>query len=438
VSAVVVGVDLGSNSVRVLALDADGTVADVERATYAGAAMWPPGRADPDAWLAAVDDALKQLERRVPDARRPAALAVGGQSPTTVPRGGGLAVTCLHPAGATLTPDEQHAQQWEVLRAERTDVAPMQLWDWVLWRLGAPAAQGRWPGDADLPGYGTKVATGCIAGEADGSFAVAAGTPLVPGAQDAYLAFWAGGIDTPGRALDPGGRTGGLGVAVASGRRPAGMFALPAAAQGIDIVGGPVSAHGLMLEWWSAVTGRPVDALLEAAAAVPAGANGVLVLPYLEGERAPRWNRDLAAEIIGLRPSTGPGEVTRAMLEASAYGLAHIARELDARGVPTEVVVVAGSPARSALWCSIKAAVLEVPVEVPEHPELGAYGAALAAGVAVGWWPAPGQGAGGDWPRPRVAVVAPEPDAVYRAGYERFVALGDAAERRLASLSAEG
>ena len=420
-SAVVVGVDLGSNSVRVLALDADGTVAGVERATYAGAATWPPGRADPDGWLAAVDDALKQLERRVPDARRPAALAVGGQSPTTVPRGGGLAVTCLHPAGATLTPDEQHAQQWEVLRAER----PHDLHE-----VGAP-------GDADLPGYGTKVATGCIAGEADGSFAVAAGTPLVPGAQDAYLAFWAGGIDTPGRALDPGGRTGGLGVAVASGRRPAGMFALPAAAQGIDIVGGPVSAHGLMLEWWSAVTGRPVDALLEAAAAVPAGANGVLVLPYLEGERAPRWNRDLAAEIIGLRPSTGPGEVTRAMLEASAYGLAHIARELDARGVPTEVVVVAGSPARSALWCSIKAAVLEVPVEVPEHPELGAYGAALAAGVSVGWWPAPGHGAGGDWPRPRVAVVAPEPDAVYRAGYERFVALGDAAEGRLARPGAE-
>src|SRR5207253_1571537 len=192
-----------------------------------------------------------------------------------------------------------------VLLAARAGVVPLQLWDWLLCRLGAPPAQGRWPGDPELPGYGAVVPTGAVVGHSDGTLGLPAGTPLVPGAQDAYLAFWAGGIDTPGRALDPGGRTGGLGVAVASGRRPAGMFALPAAAQGIDVVGGPVSAHGLMLEWWSAVTGRPVEALLEAAAAVPAGANGVLVLPYLEGERAPRWNRDLAAEIIGLRPSTG-------------------------------------------------------------------------------------------------------------------------------------
>jgi len=421
----VVGVDLGSGSARAIALDRSGAVHARATARYEGSHGWPAGRADPRAWLAAFDKVVTET-----GVERPAALAVGGQSPTTVPQHGGMAVTLAHPAGDTLDPHAQHAAQHAVLRGERDD-APMQLWDWVLHQLGAARAQGRWPGDPELPGFGPLAPTGRAYGEADGSHGVAPGTPLVPGAQDAYLAFWAAGIDEPGRALDPGGRTGGLGVAVAGGARPADMYALPAAARGVDIVGGPVSAHGRALEWWSAMTGRSVEELLALAEQVPPGARGVLALPYLEGERAPRWNRELRAELVGLSSATGPGEVMRALLEGAAYGLAHIARALAERGVPTHRVVVGGSPARSPLWCAIKAAVLECPVEVPAEPELAAYGAALAAGAAVGWWPAPGAGAAGDWPRPAMHVVEPEPLPVYREGFERFVALGDAAVRRL-------
>jgi sugar (pentulose or hexulose) kinase len=99
--------------------------------------------------------------------------------------------------------------------------------------------------------------------------------------------------------------------------------------------------------------------------------------------------------------------------------------------------VVGGSPARSPLWCAIKSSVLEVPVEVPAHPELAAYGAALAAGAALGWWPAPGAGRAGDWPRPATHVVEPEPCDAYRTGYRRFVELGDEAVARLARRRAE-
>jgi xylulokinase len=426
----VLGADLGTSGARVAAVGRGGDVVADAEAPYPGVDAWPAGRADPAAWLAGLEAAVVDLRRRLPAGAPPAALAVGGQSPTTIPAAGGLAVTCRHPSGAHLPPDDQHGAQWALLQAEAdgADVAPRQVWDWVLERLGARPAQGRWPGEEDLPGYGERVDSATVVGRADGSHGVPAGTPLVPGAQDAYLSFWAGGLDEPGRGLDPGGRTGGLGVAVEAGHRPPGLYGLPSAAKGVDIVGGPTASHGSILDWWSRVSRTSIDELLVLAAAVPPGAGGVLALPYLEGERAPRWEPRLRAELVGLGPATGAGEIARALLEATAYGLAHIARELALHGISMTRLVCGGSPARSRLWCSIKAAVLETPVERPRYPSLTAYGAALAAGAALGWWPAPGAGRSGDWPRLAAEVIDPEPSPVYRDGVARFIALGDRAQ----------
>jgi sugar (pentulose or hexulose) kinase len=420
----VLGADIGSGAARVAAVGRGGDVLADAAAEYPGQSGWPAGRARPETWLRGLESALEQLPMDGPAS----ALAIGGQSPTTVAADGGWAVTCSHPAGADLPPDEQHAAQWELLRHERDDdVVPCQVWDWLLQRLGAPQCQGRWPGEAALPGYGHRVDTATVVGRSDGTHGVAAGTPLVPAAQDAYLSFWAGGLDEPGRGLDPGGRTGGLGVAVEAGRRPSGLYALPSAAAGIDVVGGPTAAHGAVIEWWSRVTGRTIAELLELAVHVAPGAGGVIALPYLEGERAPRWDPSLRAHLAGISGTTGPGDVCRALLEGTAYGLAHIADVLAGEGVELDRLLCGGSPARSRLWCSIKASVLETPVEVPAYPELTAYGAALAAGAALEWWPPPGKGRRGDWPRLLVDVIDPEPNPVYRAGYARFVALGDLA-----------
>jgi sugar (pentulose or hexulose) kinase len=426
----IVGADIGSGAARVVAVTPEGEVLADAGARYAGQSAWPPGRAEPRSWLAALESALQHLAARLPAEGTAAALAIGGQSPTTVPADGGMAVTCSHPAGVDRTPDEQHAAQWNELRREAgDDVVPSQVWDWLLERLGAPRCQGRWRGEPALPGYGERVDTGTAVGRGNGAHGVAEETLLVPGAQDAYLSFWAGGLDDPGRGLDPGGRTGGLGVAVEAGRRPPGLYALPSAAQGIDIVGGPTAAHGSVIEWWSRFTGQSIPALLDLAAGVAPGARGVTALPYLEGERAPRWMPSLRAHLAGITTTTGAGEVCRALLEGTAYGLAHIAEELATEGVEFERLVCGGGPARSRLWCTIKASVLEKPVEIPVYPELTAFGAALAAGSALGWWPAPGRGRRGDWPRLPVDVVDPEPSSAYRDGYARFVSLGDLAER---------
>ena len=424
----VIGVDVGSSSARAVALDADGAVMATSTARYSGADETATGEVDPTMWLSGLQVAVAGLELGPP-----AALAIGGYGPCTVSAAGEAALTFRYPVGDSSNPRDQHAAHTAELRRRLgSEVDPVLQWDWLISRLGGRSGiQSVWPGDEPLPEFGEPVPVGVSVGTTSGEFGLTAGIPLVPGSNDGYLTAWAAGIDRPGLGFDPGGVTGGLGVAVAaSGVEQPASYGIPSAALGVQIIGGPVAAHGAMLEWWAGLVGRDLGELLEGAASVSAGSDGVLVLPFLEGERAPRWNPDLRAEIIGLHAGHDVAVVTRAILESTAFGLAHIARELADEGAVLERLVCCGKPSRVRLWTSIKAAVLEVPVDVPEHREMAAYGAALAAGAAADWWPIPGAGRSGDWPMPDVTTIEAEPLAVYREQLDRFVAFGDAAEAR--------
>ncbi len=436
-SPVVVGVDLGTGGARAVALARSGRVRLWMYEPFEGADSWPAGRADPAAWL----DGLGRLLARVDGAGLPvAAVGVGGQSPTTVPLTGdhstdpvGWAATCRHPAGIGLDRTGQHLAQLEFLSREAgRPLAGAQIWDWALRCLGAGDVQGLWPGEETVAGYGERVEVGTVVGHCDGSLGLRAGTPLVSASNDAYMSFWAGGLGAPGRGHDPGGRTGGLGVAVDAAQRPADMPGYSSPVAGVEVVGGPTNGHGQLLEWWSAASGRSVEELLTLAGTVEPGAGGLLVLPYHGGERAPRWEPRLRGEIHGLTFDTGVAEVARAVLEAAGHGLRHVHEELRGAGVEMDVMCCGGSPALSRLWCSIKASVLEVAVDMPERPEqLSAHGCALAAGAALHWWEGVGAAGMDSWPLAAMTRIEPSPDDAYRAGYERFVALGDAAVARL-------
>lgn len=438
-SPVVVGVDLGTGGARAVALARDGDVKLWMYEAFEGAGGWLPGRADPAAWL----DGLGRLLARVDDSGLEiAAVGVGGQSPTTVPLEGaggsataGMAATCRHPAGNGLGRTEHHLAQLEFLSDEvGRPLEGAQIWDWALRCLGAGDIQGLWPGEETIPGYGERVEVGTVIGQCDGSLGLAAGTPLVSASNDAYMSFWAGGLCTHRRGHDPGGRTGGLGVALDVADLPDEMMAFFSPVAGVKVVGGATNGHGQLLEWWSDISGRPISELLSMAAGVAPGADGVLVLPYHDGERSPRWEPRLRGEIHGLTFAAGPAEIARAVLEAAGYGLRHIHEELRESGVEMDVMCCAGSPALSALWCSIKASVLEVAVDVPERPEqLSAHGCALCAGAALQWWDGVGADTMDSWPLARMTRIEPVPEDAYRAGYERFVALGDAAVARLDS-----
>jgi xylulokinase len=146
---------------------------------------------------------------------------------------------------------------------------------------------------------------------------------------------------------------------------------------------------GGALRWWRDAVGGSAsyDELTAGVDRVPAGSEGLMFLPYLSGERSPHNDPAARGAFVGLTLRHGPAHLARAVLEGVTFGLRDGLEVLTAlTGVwPTEIRLTGGG-ARSAVWRGIIADVFQVPCVTMMTDEGPAYGAALLAGVAAGWW----------------------------------------------------
>ena len=121
------------------------------------------------------------------------------------------------------------------------------------------------------------------------------------------------------------------------------------------------------------------------AASIPAGANGLLFLPYLIGERSPYWNPQARGALVGLAMPHGQAEFARAVLEGVALNLGLILDALRAQDVQVSRLLLIGGGARSAVWRQILADVLDLPIWLPAlTTEATALGALVGGGIGVG------------------------------------------------------
>ena len=365
------------------------------RGEYDGADAWPPGRSRRGGDAAGVSTRGHAPQFRRARRRRSGALAVGGQSPTTIPRAGGLAVTYAHPAGSNLTLHEQHGAEHELLRVElgHDHVEPAESWDWVLHRLGAPVTQGRWPGEPAVADFGPVVTTATIAGHADGTHGVTAGTPLVPGAAGRVPRGLGRGhrrrrTRARSRRADRRVRrrgwrgdatTGALRAAVSGGGRGHRGRAGERARPDPRVVGGDDRRAARRAPGTgrrgATRSGRRARAPLPPGRARPGVGTATCVPRSWDCCPAPAPPRSRAPS--SKPPGTG-SRTSHAIWQRTAS--------------PPTCWSSAAHPRRSRVWNEIKASVLGVPVVVPDFTELAAVGAAFAAGAAIGWWPAPGRG----------------------------------------------
>jgi xylulokinase len=168
------------------------------------------------------------------------------------------------------------------------------------------------------------------------------------------------------------------------------------------------------------------EALFEDAATVEPGAEGVLFLPHLMGERG-LSNPDAKGTFFGLTLAHGRRQLMRAVLEGSAYFLRQL---IERGGEPLEEMVVVGGGAKSPLWRQIFADVTGVRVRVPRILETGTLGAAILAGVGVGLYPSVAQAA------ERLVEITMEhtPNPCWRERYDRMYDVYRRLEDRVAPL----
>jgi xylulokinase len=131
--------------------------------------------------------------------------------------------------------------------------------------------------------------------------------------------------------------------------------------------------------------GVPANKLLDdIAARVPAGADRLVYLPYLMGERTPHLDSDARGAFIGLTPSHGKPEMLRAVLEGVVYSLRDCLEIIRGLGAEPENIIAAGGGANSKLWRQIMADCFGLPINVSATTEGGALGVAILAGVGAG------------------------------------------------------
>ncbi len=259
--------------------------------------------------------------------------------------------------------------------------------DWspeVLAALGIPAA---W-----LPKTfeGPEV-TGRVSAEAARLTGLKEGTPVVAGGGDQAAQAVGVGAVRPGIVALTLGTSGvvfattGQAFIEPEGRLHAFCHSAPGR---WHLMGVMLSAAG-SLRWYrdTLAPGMGYDDLLAPAAGVQPGAEGLLFLPYLTGERTPHPDPLARGAFVGMTVRHGMAHLTRAVLEGVAFGLRDSFELIKSAGLSSiDQVRVSGGGARSALWRQILADVFNAELVTVNTTEGAAYGAALLAGVGVGAW----------------------------------------------------
>jgi xylulokinase len=458
------GIDLGTGSLKLAIVDANGHEIATSGAAYSVVSE-RPGWAETavDTWYAALLDAASRL----PSAERAAVSAIGfsGQMHGVVPAdadGRALRPAMLWPdtrAHALLDawPEPQPNPvapgmagpllRWLALNEPETAAAThraLQPKDWLRVKLGGACATD--PSDAcatalaepsgvwddalierlKLPRawFAAMSAShergGELSAQAAASLGLKAGIPMATGAGDTPCAALGSGLSADGHALLTTGTGGQIVVMCADAPAPARGLHTYRAANGAWYRMAAMQNVGVALErvrGWLGFASWP-EAYDEAFAADASAS--VSFLPYLSGERSPWMNPSARGGWLGLGLNDTRGTMMRAAFEGVAFALRAGLDAIRANGTPLTSMRLAGGGSIDARWRQLLADALQVELHAVDCPNAATRGAALLGGIAAGHWRI------GDLTMLAPAttrVAVPRADASLEARHARFIAL---------------
>jgi len=258
------------------------------------------------------------------------------------------------------------------------------------------------------------------------------GTPLVGGGADNACGAAGVGVVAPGDAVASWGTSGTVLAPTAQPKVDPGLRAhtFCHVAPGTWYVMGVMLTAGGAFAWHRDRLCRELhrkrdanDLLNQEAAKIPAGADGLTFLPYLQGERTPHRDASARGAFVGLSLAHGRAHLTRAVLEGICFGLRDSLEIVRGLGLPIESLLLTGGGAKSRFVRRLQAEVYGLPVVTVNREEGPAFGAALLAGVGVGAWSDLAAAAAATLKRRAPEAFRPEAHAAYEEPYRRYRAL---------------
>ncbi len=202
------------------------------------------------------------------------------------------------------------------------------------------------------------------------------GIPVFVGMNDFYASLLGMGVLKPGELFDVTGTSEHLGAVVPDIDRDTKLVSSPYFHENVHY--GVTASAGTSLDY-----GRRVFGFGDVDPGSCLENHPPIFLPYLNGERAPVWDVDARGMFFGIHGSCSEQDMAYAVMEGVAFSLYHIYEQM---GMPqAEAVRVSGGAASNRVLNQIKAELFGLPVLVPEETDTSALGACMAAATGLGW-----------------------------------------------------
>lgn len=225
-----------------------------------------------------------------------------------------------------------------------------------------------------------------------GRWGLPTGLPVIAGTIDAFAAWIGTATVSKGQLCNTAGTSEGIAVVWDKPLSDVQMRAVSVPhVTGTDwIVGGAMSTGGIMLDWFAKQfypqADNPYLEIVNDAEKIPAGAEGLIALPYLVGERSPIMDPQARGLFFGISEIHTRAHFARALLESIAFAVRDVFEVIKEMGAETTEIRVGGGGARLDTLNQIKADVLGQPVLIPEVTESSELGAAIIAGWGAGFF----------------------------------------------------
>ena len=219
------------------------------------------------------------------------------------------------------------------------------------------------------------------------------GTPVLAGTVDALAESYSVGVESAGDMMLMYGSTLFM-IQLTEGFLPAHpLWAVGGLWRDQRALAAGMSTGGLVTSWLAEQVGRSVPELVAEAEQSPPGSHGLVLLPYLSGERTPFEDPIARGAWIGLGLRHTRADLARSALESIGFGIRHNIEKMAELGAAPRRLVAVGGGAQSRTWLQIVSDICQAPQDVPALTVGAAYGdarmAALAAGIDVAGWNPP-------------------------------------------------